>query len=173
MWSPCWERWAEAVPSRPARRAPIAPTTAPAAQVQQQRRVLLVASGSLRLLRRAGLGVAPDRTRKHHQSKWRLSHTDRSHHRASPARASAASPMTRDGCHIASETRFWLPSAGIGMRKASPPATLYTVSKGGLEPPRPCGHQPLKLARLPIPPLRRGANKVARNTESPTTRQHG
>src|SRR5689334_12470539 len=23
------------------------------------------------------------------------------------------------------------------------------VSKGGLEPPRPCGHQPLKLARLP------------------------
>ncbi len=33
----------------------------------------------------------------------------------------------------------------------------YTcVSEGGLEPPRPCGHQPLKLARLPIPPLRRG-----------------
>lgn len=30
------------------------------------------------------------------------------------------------------------------------------VSEGGLEPPRPCGHQPLKLARLPIPPLRRG-----------------
>ena len=29
------------------------------------------------------------------------------------------------------------------------------VSEGGLEPPRPCGHQPLKLARLPIPPLRR------------------
>ena len=28
------------------------------------------------------------------------------------------------------------------------------VSEGGLEPPRPCGHQPLKLARLPIPPLR-------------------
>src|SRR3954470_17185597 len=30
------------------------------------------------------------------------------------------------------------------------------VSEGGLEPPRPEGHQPLKLARLPIPPLRRG-----------------
>ena len=29
-----------------------------------------------------------------------------------------------------------------------------SVSEGGLEPPRPCGHQPLKLARLPIPPLR-------------------
>ena len=28
------------------------------------------------------------------------------------------------------------------------------MSEGGLEPPRPCGHQPLKLARLPIPPLR-------------------
>ena len=33
------------------------------------------------------------------------------------------------------------------------------VSEGGLEPPRPCGHQPLKLARLPIPPLRR-ANRL-------------
>jgi hypothetical protein len=30
----------------------------------------------------------------------------------------------------------------------------FVVSEGGLEPPRPCGHQPLKLARLPIPPLR-------------------
>lgn len=28
------------------------------------------------------------------------------------------------------------------------------VSKGGLEPPRDCSHQPLKLARLPISPLR-------------------
>src|SRR6185437_8210102 len=27
------------------------------------------------------------------------------------------------------------------------------VPKRGLEPPRPCGHQLLKLARLPIPPL--------------------
>ena len=33
------------------------------------------------------------------------------------------------------------------------------VSEGGLEPPRPCGHQPLKLARLPIPPLRRGGER--------------
>ena len=31
------------------------------------------------------------------------------------------------------------------------------VSEGGLEPPRPFGHQLLKLARLPIPPLRRGS----------------
>jgi site-specific DNA recombinase len=30
------------------------------------------------------------------------------------------------------------------------------VSETGLEPTRPKGHQPLKLARLPIPPLRRG-----------------
>ncbi len=35
---------------------------------------------------------------------------------------------------------------------------LKRVSEGGLEPPRPCGHQPLKLARLPIPPLRRACN---------------
>ena len=27
------------------------------------------------------------------------------------------------------------------------------VRKGGLEPPRPCDRQPLKLVRLPIPPL--------------------
>ena len=29
------------------------------------------------------------------------------------------------------------------------------VSKGGLEPPRPCERRPLKPVRLPIPPLRR------------------
>ena len=29
------------------------------------------------------------------------------------------------------------------------------VRKGGLEPPRPCGHKILNLARLPIPPLSR------------------
>ena len=36
------------------------------------------------------------------------------------------------------------------------PRGAKNVSEGGLEPPRPEGHQPLKLARLPIPPLRRG-----------------
>ena len=30
------------------------------------------------------------------------------------------------------------------------------VRKGGLEPPRYCYRQPLKLVRLPIPPLSRG-----------------
>src|SRR4051812_21962431 len=30
-------------------------------------------------------------------------------------------------------------------------------SEGGLEPPCPCGHMALNHARLPIPPLRRGA----------------
>jgi hypothetical protein len=33
---------------------------------------------------------------------------------------------------------------------------ILVVSETGLEPTRPKGHQPLKLARLPIPPLRRG-----------------
>ena len=37
------------------------------------------------------------------------------------------------------------------------PRASAVVSKGGLEPPRPCGHQALNLARLPIPPLRRAA----------------
>ena len=39
----------------------------------------------------------------------------------------------------------------VGLRE---PGIRTCVSEGGLEPPRPCGHQPLKLARLPIPPLR-------------------
>ena len=37
-----------------------------------------------------------------------------------------------------------------------------TACRRGLEPPHPFGHQPLKLARLPIPPLRRGRAIVAR-----------
>jgi hypothetical protein len=41
------------------------------------------------------------------------------------------------------------------------------VSEGGLEPPRPCGHQPLKLARLPIPPLRRGRQTIAASPRRP------
>src|SRR5690242_21738844 len=32
----------------------------------------------------------------------------------------------------------------------------WMVRKGGLEPPRYCYRQPLKLVRLPIPPLPRG-----------------
>lgn len=31
--------------------------------------------------------------------------------------------------------------------------SFILVRKRGLEPPRPNGHQPLKLTRLPIPPL--------------------
>ncbi len=46
--------------------------------------------------------------------------------------------------------------------------TQDSVSEGGLEPPHPCGHQPLKLARLPIPPLRRGGMSVQRRP-SPLT----
>ncbi len=36
-------------------------------------------------------------------------------------------------------------------------AGIYSdvVRERGLEPPRPEGHQPLKLTRLPIPPLAR------------------
>ena len=45
-----------------------------------------------------------------------------------------------------------------GSRRAKNPYQIgvLVVSEGGLEPPRPYGHQLLKLARLPIPPLRRG-----------------
>jgi hypothetical protein len=42
------------------------------------------------------------------------------------------------------------------------------VRKGGLEPPRSCDRQPLKLVRLPIPPLSRGgAASRLRNYRSP------
>jgi hypothetical protein len=34
---------------------------------------------------------------------------------------------------------------------------LVLVPKKGLEPPHPCGYMDLNHARLPIPPLRRGA----------------
>ena len=47
-------------------------------------------------------------------------------------------------------------SSGVGHGPTVTGATLV-VSEGGLEPPRPFGHQLLKLARLPIPPLRRGS----------------
>ena len=36
------------------------------------------------------------------------------------------------------------------------------VRKGGLEPPRYCYRQPLKLVRLPIPPLPRGVDRSCR-----------
>jgi hypothetical protein len=39
------------------------------------------------------------------------------------------------------------------------------VRKGGLEPPRPCGHKVLNLARLPIPPLSRPPWILGRVTE--------
>ena len=45
----------------------------------------------------------------------------------------------------------------LRQKKSGAEAPLfYMVSKGGLEPPRPCGRRPLKPVRLPISPLRRG-----------------
>ena len=58
-----------------------------------------------------------------------------------------------------------------GSRRAKNPYQIgvLVVSEGGLEPPRPCGHQPLKLARLPIPPLRRDLRET-RNAGQATCR---
>ena len=49
---------------------------------------------------------------------------------------------------------------------------MYVVRKGGLEPPRYCYRQPLKLVRLPIPPLPRGclAGVMAKRRISRTMR---
>ena len=43
-----------------------------------------------------------------------------------------------------------------GLPRARPEGPSRVVRKGGLEPPRYCYRQPLKLVRLPIPPLPRG-----------------
>ncbi len=43
-----------------------------------------------------------------------------------------------------------------GLPRASRAAASRVVRKGGFEPPRSCERQPLKLVRLPVPPLSRG-----------------
>ena len=52
---------------------------------------------------------------------------------------------------VASSPPFIVALVEVGLKKGG----RSVVSEAGLEPARPCGHQPLKLARLPIPPLRR------------------
>ena len=78
-------------------------------------------------------------------------------------------------------TKFTL--GDIAGESLSRETSRAVVSEGGLEPPRPCGHQLLRLARLPIPPLRRGhrrpagrqlrnANLLSQLTTSPTQDRH-
>ncbi len=58
------------------------------------------------------------------------------------------------------------PPLSVTLEEVGLKESWFLVSEGGLEPPRPCGHQPLKLARLPIPPLRRACkweSSVARS----------
>ena len=51
---------------------------------------------------------------------------------------------------------------GVARRsRGTTTADRRLVSEAGLEPARPRGHQPLKLARLPIPPLRRDGADLA------------
>ncbi len=49
------------------------------------------------------------------------------------------------------------PDAPAGER---PIGRKLLVRKGGFEPPRSCERQPLKLVRLPVPPLPRGAISI-------------
>ena len=65
-----------------------------------------------------------------------------------------------------------VPRSTLQGRKRCDQGKCNFVSKGGLEPPRPFGHQPLKLARLPISPLRRGPPNRERHTLArPTDRR--
>jgi hypothetical protein len=56
---------------------------------------------------------------------------------------------------IARDRGFFLPGAPARHFASLAPSRM--VRKGGFEPPRSCDRQPLKLVRLPVPPLpRRG-----------------
>jgi hypothetical protein len=54
--------------------------------------------------------------------------------------------------------------AQLGGGAMTPSTRLFVVPGGGIEPPRPCGHQILSLARLPssaipaVPPSLEGAS---------------
>ena len=70
----------------------------------------------------------------------------------SPLRAAVRSSMTvAQGCREGEREEPSAPSGVKGSRKD------WMVGEGGLEPPRGCPHWHLKPARLPIPPLARGA----------------
>ena len=45
------------------------------------------------------------------------------------------------------------------------------VRKGGFEPPRPCGRQPLKLVRLPFRHFRSGSDLVSLTSQHLTARE--
>lgn len=74
-----------------------------------------------------------------------------------------------------------IPVTGAKDRRCSenpfPDSGHSPVHRRGLEPPRPCGHQPLKLARLPIPPSVHKAlierRRCWKSYPSPITYSHG
>ena len=70
-----------------------------------------------------------------------------------PEHQTVRETLEASGTHRRSVIR--LPEVGQKKSGAVAPLLLL-VSKGGLEPPRPCGRRPLKPVRLPISPLRRG-----------------
>ena len=74
---------------------------------------------------------------------WRNIGVEDSRHTSTTCSGGSCSPVAPVGTGV----------AGIPNLRES---AQFRVSKGGLEPPRPCGRQPLKLVRLPISPLRRG-----------------
>src|SRR5215204_3223279 len=61
-------------------------------------------------------------------------------------------PITRSG----HSPWWWLAMSEPGGSPTASCKASRMVRKKGLEPSRPCGRQPLKLVRLPIPPLPRG-----------------
>ena len=93
-----------------------------------------------------------------------------------PPRAVEA-PGDRHGAPVMGRGPTFGPVPSSGVRASakggnSGERSRLVVSEGGLEPPRPCGHQPLKLARLPIPPLRRGRRSYrGRLGERPATKE--
>ena len=72
------------------------------------------------------------------------------------ARITNCGPIVKQAREMVSEVGSRLPSRSSRFRPFKRERRL--VRKGGFEPPRSCERQPLKLVRLPVPPLPRGTS---------------
>ena len=60
----------------------------------------------------------------------------------------------RNGPRVMVDKR-WAKIVAVRKKPGNPGLFIFLVRKGGFEPPRYCYRQPLKLVRLPVPPLPR------------------
>ena len=78
---------------------------------------------------------------------------------AKPERKSCGGLAARDGfCRPDAKREGYSLPLRLKKGGAMPLPCVLLVPKGGLEPPRPVEHYPLKIACLPVPPLRHMKN---------------